>query len=317
MLAIIGIGIGIATIIALGAITEGMISSADDTLRAGGSDFTVSGKVEGESSQMVGFGTSSFDDDYVDNLVVEAYDSYLDEIKKYHPTATDYSLRVDPVGNLWIMSRSYDLFMLDKDKHLTVGLRDCMAKLGVDMAKLPAQELVIWDVLFEPKGFIWIATDHFGLIVIDPRSKEVRQFISTKGDETSLNDITVKQIYRDQEGRVWISSYKNGINEYHKSQSNFFHLDLGDINAICEDQQGNWWLGTNDKGIIRYNPAKRFPQQRHRTCLLCKERRPVVWNLRGWTVALPRRTLDELPLQRPGRRSAKQQRLERHRGPEG
>lgn len=179
----------------------------------------------------------------------------VDEIKKYHPTATDHSLRVDPVGNLWIMSRSYDLFMLDKDKHLTVGLRDCMAKLGVDMAKLPAQELVIWDVLFEPKGFIWIATDHFGLIVIDPRSKEVRQFISTKGDETSLNDITVKQIYRDQEGRVWISSYKNGINEYHKSQSNFFHLDLGDINAICEDQQGNWWLGTNDKGIIRYNPA--------------------------------------------------------------
>lgn len=68
LLAIIGIGIGIATIIALGAITEGMISSADDTLRAGGSDFTVSGKVEGESSQMVGFGTSSFDDDYVDKL---------------------------------------------------------------------------------------------------------------------------------------------------------------------------------------------------------------------------------------------------------
>ena len=68
LLAIIGIGIGIATIIALGAITEGMISSADDTLRAGGSDFTVSGKVEGESSQMVGFGRSSFDDDYVDKL---------------------------------------------------------------------------------------------------------------------------------------------------------------------------------------------------------------------------------------------------------
>ena len=68
LLAIIGIGIGIATIIALGAITDGMISSADDTLRAGGSDFTVSGKVEGDSSQMVGFGTSSFEDSYVDKL---------------------------------------------------------------------------------------------------------------------------------------------------------------------------------------------------------------------------------------------------------
>ncbi len=68
ILAIIGIGIGIATIIALGAITDGMIDSADDTLHAGGSDFTVSGKVEGESSQMVGFGTSTVEDDYVDKL---------------------------------------------------------------------------------------------------------------------------------------------------------------------------------------------------------------------------------------------------------
>ena len=67
-LAIIGIGIGIATIIALGAITDGMIASADDTLHAGGSDFTVSGKSEGESSQMASFGTSTIDEDYIDKI---------------------------------------------------------------------------------------------------------------------------------------------------------------------------------------------------------------------------------------------------------
>lgn len=68
VLAIIGIGIGIATIIALGAITDGMIASADDTLHAGGSDFTVSGKSEGESSQMASFGTSTIDEDYIDKI---------------------------------------------------------------------------------------------------------------------------------------------------------------------------------------------------------------------------------------------------------
>jgi len=68
ILAIIGIGIGIATIVALGAITDGMINSADDTLHAGGSDFTVSGKTDGDSSQMVGFGTSTIDDDYIEKI---------------------------------------------------------------------------------------------------------------------------------------------------------------------------------------------------------------------------------------------------------
>lgn len=68
ILAIIGIGIGIATIIALGAITDGMIASADDTLHAGGCDFTVSGKSEGESSQMASFGTTTIEDDYIEKI---------------------------------------------------------------------------------------------------------------------------------------------------------------------------------------------------------------------------------------------------------
>lgn len=68
ILAIIGIGIGIATIIALGAITDGMIASADDTLHAGGCDFTVSGKIESTSSQMATFGTSTIDEDYIDKI---------------------------------------------------------------------------------------------------------------------------------------------------------------------------------------------------------------------------------------------------------
>ncbi|MBQ8656174.1 MAG: hypothetical protein IJ527_03840 [Prevotella sp.] len=177
-----------------------------------------------------------------------------DEISKHHPGATTYIMHVDPRGNYWVMNSSYDLYVLDAQQHLTAGLENCMALLGIDMSKMPAREIIVCDMLFEEKGFVWMSTDHFGLIVIDPRNKDVRQFINTKGDEASLNDITVKHLYQDQNGRVWIASYKNGINEYSKAQSNFIHLDLGDINAVTEDREGNWWLGTNDHGIIRYNP---------------------------------------------------------------
>ena len=68
LLAIIGIGIGIATIVALGAVTDGMIASADDTLHAGGCDFTVSGKTDGESAQMMSFGTTTFDKSYQEKI---------------------------------------------------------------------------------------------------------------------------------------------------------------------------------------------------------------------------------------------------------
>ncbi len=41
ILSILGIGIGIVTIVALGAMMNGLVSSADDTLHAGGNDFIV------------------------------------------------------------------------------------------------------------------------------------------------------------------------------------------------------------------------------------------------------------------------------------
>lgn len=64
LLAIIGIGIGIATIVALGAITAGLTTTMDDTLHAGGSDFSISGK-EDTSSTTNPFGTATFSEDWI------------------------------------------------------------------------------------------------------------------------------------------------------------------------------------------------------------------------------------------------------------
>jgi putative ABC transport system permease protein len=67
LLSIIGIGIGIATIVALGAISDGLIASAEDTLHAWGSDFIVSGK-ESDSSNMASFGSASFNESWRDTI---------------------------------------------------------------------------------------------------------------------------------------------------------------------------------------------------------------------------------------------------------
>ncbi|BAW31051.1 MAG TPA: ABC transporter permease [Methanothermobacter sp.] len=62
VLAIIGIAIGIATIVALGIITEGLKESTQETLRAGGADFTI---VESNVSDMF---LSTIDEGYIDKV---------------------------------------------------------------------------------------------------------------------------------------------------------------------------------------------------------------------------------------------------------
>ena len=66
LLAIIGIGIGIATIIALGAITAGMTTALDDTLSVGGADFSILSK---ESDAMgTPYGTATLDEEWIDKI---------------------------------------------------------------------------------------------------------------------------------------------------------------------------------------------------------------------------------------------------------
>lgn len=62
LLAIIGIAIGIATIVALGIITDGLKSSTEETLKAGGSDFMI---VESNVSDMI---FSSIDEKRLDDI---------------------------------------------------------------------------------------------------------------------------------------------------------------------------------------------------------------------------------------------------------
>ena len=64
LLAIVGIGIGIATIVALGAITAGLTQTMDDTLRAGGADFSIAGK-EDSSMGTNPLGTGTFSEDWI------------------------------------------------------------------------------------------------------------------------------------------------------------------------------------------------------------------------------------------------------------
>ena len=71
LLAIIGIGIGIATIVALGGITDGLIASAEDTLHSGGTDITITGS-SSETNQATLFGSTALSEDWVDLIKNES-----------------------------------------------------------------------------------------------------------------------------------------------------------------------------------------------------------------------------------------------------
>mgnify|MGYP002624527492 CR=1 FL=1 len=159
--------------------------------------------------------------------------------------------RVDAWGNLWLISTGCVYVFKYDSNQWYYSLQEALRAWGYEGVP---DEMNVWDIRLDKENRYWIATDHGGLYVVDPKDKVIRQFLNNKYDESTISDNTVRMIYRDQLDRMWLGTYTAGVNLYTGGLSNFINLEIGNINTICTDKQGLWWLGTNDKGIICYDP---------------------------------------------------------------
>ena len=180
-----------------------------------------------------------------------------DYVKRTLDAYNDYWVAVDKEDNIWVITHSTGTYIYKKkEKRWYASLTELMRAEGFQ--DVP-DNILVWEICYDSKGFLWVATDHLGVLVLDFKTKEWRQFTNVKGDDSSLPDITCKHLYQDQLGRMWVATYKNGVAMCSESMSNFVSLNIGDINAICEDQQGNYWIGRNDGGIIKMDPKTLEP----------------------------------------------------------
>lgn len=181
--------------------------------------------------------------------------------RSLHDTYNDYWLYYDKDGITWVITHSTGTYIyVPQDKRWYTSLTELMRAKGFQ--DVP-DNIIVWEVRYDQKGYLWVATDHLGVLLLDFKNKEWRQFTNVKGDETTLPDITAKHLYEDQLGRMWVATYKNGVAMSADAMSNFSSLELGDINAITEDRDGHYWLGLNSGGILKVNPETMEIEERY------------------------------------------------------
>lgn len=219
------------------------------------------------------FGVSAYSESEEGMILVSTYGELMcidgergkviwkeDYVKRTLDTYNDYWVMVDKDQNIWVITHSKGTYIYMKnEKRWYSSLMELMRAQGFQ--DVP-EEIIVWEVCYDAKGFLWVASDHLGALVLDFKNKEWRQFTNVKGDETSLPDITLKHLYLDQLGRMWVASYKNGVAMCSEAMSNFTSLALGDINAISEDKDGNYWIGLNSGGIVKMDAKTREPLEK-------------------------------------------------------
>lgn len=135
-----------------------------------------------------------------------------------------------------------------------IGTEDGVYNLNLENEKFTkvavAQNNLVYDIIRNRKGMMWIATKNNGLYTYNPTNKKIKQFTQEQ-NSVSLNQI--RKLAEDDRGRIWIGTFGEGIDVLDPVSMKFTHYKTGsnegDINSnkiitLYRDLQGNMWAGT-------------------------------------------------------------------------
>ena len=204
ILAIVGIAIGIIVIVALGGITDGLVNTFEDTIHAGGADFSISGKETGDSA----YGTNTIDANWTDKIanvtgVEEAYPIYV----VLTSVGDDYMntlIGIDPNGTtLADISMKEGRIMKDNESEAILGeiyADDNDYKVG-DTIKIDGEEFEIVGI-YETgdqnmAGGVFTSISKVGDLMNDDDSISNIYFKVKKGEDPQAVADRIDKMYGD------------------------------------------------------------------------------------------------------------------------
>lgn len=166
---------------------------------------------------------------------------------------------VNPINKYQFWLSTYtSLSKLTVSEHLDAK---AMSHYGMDLNRTDAlANSTTYVSEFDSEGNLWIGTfNGLSKMISDTVAGSFQNFFHTYGQNTSLSNNTINDIFRDQAGQMWIGTAQ-GLNLYkaqgEESRQTFQVFGIGEglpdeyIHAIEEDSKGNLWLSTN-QGLLQ------------------------------------------------------------------
>ena len=182
----------------------------------------------------------------------------------------------DSANRLWIGTQE-GLFVLDKEREqLTFYKHDKLDPLSLS-------NNIVRSIHEDTQGNIWVGTgsgwqanpSDGGLNRFDEALGSFVRYKHNPEDPYSLLDNRVRSILDDDDGNLWVGTWRMGLHQYDPENDRFIRhyrnkenpLDLhssyppnfspvrGAISFIKKDSNSRIWMGGFNYGMIRYNPA--------------------------------------------------------------
>lgn len=163
---------------------------------------------------------------------------------------------IDQQHNVWLGLNS-GVVLLNKR-----GKKQSLPQILSDQTVLPRVKVSV--IVQDREGDIWFGTESAGVFNYNPRKQTCTNFRHEPINNTSLLEDFIKDIYVNDDGRIWIST-RNGLSIFDKDKHSFTNyqhhseddnsLSNNSIWNIMKDRAGSIWLTTYAGGINVYDPS--------------------------------------------------------------
>ncbi|TZF86104.1 response regulator (plasmid) [Pedobacter sp. BS3] len=233
------------------------------------------------------------------NMGISRYDYATDRFVNYRLPRKPgewyvTSIVQDVRQQIWASSSSGEIFYLDTQTNqfkqvnfnasahnirsvrlLLLWQNTLLAGTDVGLFKMDAKTHQLSDVflsnekpmindLFPDGKTLWIGTEGNGLFVYDTASGKLVNYRHARTDNSSIADNDVRSIKKDNEGNIWVGTFR-GLSVYDsKSQTfqSYYHqssipytISQNSVRYIYRDKQDGMWLGTFYGGVNYYHAS--------------------------------------------------------------
>jgi len=171
----------------------------------------------------------------------------------------------DASNNIWIGTIDGGLNLYDRENDRFIVFSQKIHQSGQSTSN------TIYSLYCDRNGILWVGSENAGLycIFLDTLENEAvprLRFEIYQHDANNLQSLsnnTVRSIFEDQQGNLWVGTYYGGVNLFrrHKKQFTNYHsepyndqgLNHDVVQAFLEDPNGNIWIGTDGGGLNYFN----------------------------------------------------------------
>ncbi len=164
------------------------------------------------------------------------------------------TMTVDSQGTIWLGTTSNGLVKIDRNENGRYNLE-----------KLEITSKRILSLLYTPRNTLLCGTENDGLFELDKSGKIVNHYLNSKYSNNSIKSNSIWEIFQDNQKRIWISYYNNGVGVYDEFYDKFKDirsepndsnsLQSSSVTSILKDDQNRLWIGMDGGGVDVYEPS--------------------------------------------------------------